>query len=412
MFLCQLRARRQIALKLRSQAAAESYATLFDVESFPHGDTLAYLCKKLSVSEVADVPAIMAEALIRRKVFERSRLLGEYYRIAIDGTGTFRFKHRHCDECLTTTHKNGVTHYYHNVLEAKLVTPDGFAISLMTEFIENKKAHITLGADSKAKQDCELKAFYRLAARLKDRFKRLQICLLLDALYANRPVFEICRANGWTFLITLKDDQFKSINDEFGRLLTLHPENSHTRRFKDPQTHTKDITQSFSWMNDLMYVDSQGKTSDYINVLECVEWKPAKDKDGKEVRLKTKFKWLTNLHVNKDNLVELSDEGGRRRWKIENEGINVQKNGGYELKHAYCREPNAFKIIYILMQIAHTIAQLMQRGSLLKKIFPRGPGSHGNLAFLLLEGLRSLRITPAFMNDIRRARVQIRFDTS
>jgi hypothetical protein len=64
------------------------------------------------------------------------------------------------------------------------------------------------------------------------------------------------------------------------------------------------------------------------------------------------------------------------------------------------------------MQIAHTIAQLIQRGSLLKKIFPHGPGSHGNLAFLLLEGLRSLRITPQFMNDITQSRVQIRFDTS
>ena len=38
----------------------------------------------------------------------------------------------------------------------------------MTEFIENKD----LSAD---KQDCELKAFYRLARRLKQRFPRLPV---------------------------------------------------------------------------------------------------------------------------------------------------------------------------------------------------------------------------------------------
>lgn len=413
MFLCQLRARRQIALKLRSQATAESFETLFDqAQLVPHGDTLAYLCAKLDVSQVAAIPPAMLETLIRKKVFEDSRLLGQYYRIAIDGTGTFRFKRRHCQWCLTTTHSNGETHYYHNVLEAKLVTPDGFAISLMTEFIENRAAHLTMGTDSKAKQDCELKAFHRLAARLKERFKRLKICLLLDALYANRPVFEACRSNDWTFLITLKDDQFKSVNDEFARLLALHPENSHTRKLKDKKTGKKEITQNYFWMNDLPILDTQGRGSTLINVLECNEFKDALDEKGNKVRIKTKFKWLTNLHVHKDALVELSDEGGRRRWKIENEGTNVQKNGGYGLKHAYCEDPNAFQIIYYLMQIAHTIAQLIQRGSLLKKIFPRGPGSHGNLAFLLLEGLRSLRITPCFMNDIATARVQIRFDTS
>jgi hypothetical protein len=411
MFLCQLRARRQIGLKLRSQAAAESFETLFEVESFPHGDTLAYLSSKLDVSEMAGIPADMAEGLIRKKVFEKSKLLGNYYRIAIDGTGTFRFKSRHCDECLTTTHRNGETHYYHNVLEAKLVTPEGFCISVMTEFIENKEAHITIGSDSKSKQDCELKAFHRLAEKLKKRFKRLPICLLLDALYANHPVFEVCRKNGWAFLITLKDEQFKTINDEFGRLLKLHPENQHTRKTKDEKTKKKDITQNFTWMNDLMYIDVDQQTN-YVNVIECNEFKPGKDKQGNEVRLKTKFKWLSNLHVTKNNLIDLSNNGGRQRWKIENEGINVQKNGGYGLKHAYCREPNAFKIIYVLMQIAHTIAQLIQRGSLLKKFFPRGPGSHGNLAFLLLEGLRSLRITPQFMDAINASRVQIRFDTS
>ena len=81
--------------------------------------------------------------------------------------------------------------YNHPVLEAKLVTPIGFAslsvhtVSPMTEFIENPGEN--------PKQDCELKAFYRLAKRLKRRFPRLPIYLLLDGLFAGGPTFSICR---------------------------------------------------------------------------------------------------------------------------------------------------------------------------------------------------------------------------
>lgn len=69
---------------------------------------------------------------------------------------------------MTVTH-NGKTTYYHPVLEAKLVLPNGFAFSILTEFIENPGKNPT-------KQDCELKAFYRLAERLKAEFPRLPVC--------------------------------------------------------------------------------------------------------------------------------------------------------------------------------------------------------------------------------------------
>jgi hypothetical protein len=42
------------------------------------------------------------------------------------------------------------------------------------------------------------------------------------------------------------------------------------------------------------------------------------------------------------------------RWKIENEGFNVQKRGGYELEHAYTNHPNSAKVFYFLLQIAAT----------------------------------------------------------
>lgn len=88
----------------------------------------------------------MIETLIRKKVLDRYRLLDRYFTISIDGTGRLVFSERHCPYCLTCTH-NGKTTYYHPVLEAKLVTPNGFAFSIMTEFVENP-------GENPTKQDC------------------------------------------------------------------------------------------------------------------------------------------------------------------------------------------------------------------------------------------------------------------
>ena len=58
---------------------------------------------------------------------------------------------------------------------------------------------------------------------------------------------------------------------------------------------------------------------------------------------------------------------GRRRWKIENEGFNEQKNGTYNISHLCSRNDNALKIHYIFIQLAHIIRQLLEKGSLLLK---------------------------------------------
>jgi hypothetical protein len=160
--------------------------------------------------------------------------------IAIDGTGVLSFEKRHCPHCLTQT-RDGVTRYYHPVLEAKLVTRAGLVLSLMTEFIEN----VDPGAN---KQDCELKAFYRLAVRLKRRFPRLPISVSADSLYAKGPVFALCQRFGWRFMLVLKEG-IPFLSREFEALRPLQPENR-LRYRPDRQ-----VSQDFCWVNDTDYQD-------------------------------------------------------------------------------------------------------------------------------------------------------------
>lgn len=68
------------------------------------------------------------------------------------------------------------------------------------------------------KQDCETKAFFRLAERIKKRFRHLPILLLADSLYESNPVMELCREYKWEFLIRYKKGSVPSMAEEYEKI--------------------------------------------------------------------------------------------------------------------------------------------------------------------------------------------------
>ncbi|RUM46427.1 MAG: hypothetical protein DSY80_02215 [Desulfocapsa sp.] len=394
MFVFRLGSRRQIKHVLGgNKKSEEKFRALFDILKVPHGDTLNYAFKKIPVESVQEVVSWMVNRLIRNKVLDRWRFFG-YFLITIDGSGRITYDERHCEHCLRKKLNNGKTLYYHPVLEAKLVTPNGFAFSMMTEFIENPE-DLAKGD----KQDCETKAFKRLTKRLKKRFSRLSLCLLLDGLFADGPSMKICEDNNWKYFIVLQEGDLINIHRSFEVAWGASKQNA-KRVFHGKNS---EIEQNYRWENKIKYTDTQQNVH-YPNILECIEKKPAKQE--------SKHLWLTNFSINFKNIDTLANGGGRLRWKAENEGFNVQKNGGYNMEHAYSHDPNASKVFYLLLQIAHIIFQLMEKGSLFRKSFPKGVGSQKNIAFRLLEAWRNLRISPDEFCRFYKGRYQIRFDTS
>jgi len=395
LYIFRLGSRREANNKLRGNGpSATKFEAWFGVQDAPHGDTLNYVFQKIAVNELQEVVCCLAGRLIRKKFLSKYRLLGMYYLVVIDGTGVLSFRQRHCPHCLTQRLSNGEIRYYHPVLEAKLVTENGFAISMMTEFIENADLH----GD---KQDCELKAFYRLTKRLKARFPRLPICLLLDGLYAGGPTFQICQDYNWQFLIVLQDGDLSNVHRSFEYVMHHLPHNhKQVCLGKEGQ-----INQSYRWASDIEYRDTKTYLHN-LNVLECREHTSPKQEKP------TKYLWLTNFTLTSYNVDKLANQGGRMRWKIENEGFNVQKNGGFNLQHPFSHDENASKVFYLLLQIAHLIVQLIEKGSLLRQFFPKGWGSSKNLAFLLLETWRNLRLPIDNLCSFYYGRYQIRFDSS
>lgn len=403
LFVCHLGSRRGLNDRLRGNGpAAAKFAAWFGVASIPHGDTLNYSFQRLAVAEVQEVVCRSVEILVRKKVLARYRLLGLYYLVAIDGTGVLTFRERHCPHCLTKTFQNGATLYYHPVLEAKLVTANGFAFSLMTEFIENAE----LSAD---KQDCELKAFYRLSKRLKARFPRLPICLLLDGLYAGGPTFQVCHDHDWKYLVVLREEDLPNLQRSFAAVIPHLPDQPKQVELTkiNSKQRTERVLQAYRWAEGLRYTDSQ-KRVHALNLIECQETRT--DTRGQVTMLR--YKWITNFSLTSRNVDRLANQGGRLRWKIENEGFNVQKNSDLNLEHPYSQDPTARKVFYLLLQLAHLIFQLVQKGSLLRQMFPNSLRTAKNLAFRLLEAWRNLSLSASDFLALAEGRFQIRLDTS
>lgn len=344
----------------------------------PAGDTLAYLCERLSPAALSELRAQMARDLIRSRALDGQRIYGRRWAIALDGTGHLGFSRPHCPHCLEAT-SGGRTRFYHNTLEAKLITPSGLALSVGTEFIEN-------GSPGATKQDCELAAFYRLAPRLQRDFPQLPLVLVADSLYACAPVFEICRSYGWRYIFTLKEGRIPTLFSEFEQLKGLDGKN--TMRVKG-----EEAVQEFRWVGDLEHAGHR------LAVLQCVETK-------KRTGQTTRFVWVTNIEVNRSNYLSVA-KGGRLRWTIENQGFNTQKNGGYGLEHAFCSDNNAAKNFYLLLQIAHMINQLMEKGSLLRSAL-KTFGSIRNLARFLLEAFRTCLVGPDYLEAELAVGYQIR----
>lgn len=381
-------ARRGIKYKLNTPAFVANMLTVLQ-QKYPkdifadamfHGDTLNYALKGVSPLEISGLRTLVIRSLLRKRCLEDFRLRGQYYPVAVDGTGALVFRDKHCDHCLRKT-SNGQTIYYHPVVEAKLVLRNGLALSVGTEFPENENPDVK-------KQDCELKAFYRLTKTLKKDFPQTRLCLLLDGLFAGAPVLKLCERNRWAYIITLKEGSLPAVVRDYEALLTLTPENVRV-------VESEGCRQTYRWINDVDFGDRT------VNVFECHE----ETAEGSR-----HFVWLTSFRIDAANVEELSGQGGRQRWKIENEGFNTQKNGGYGLEHAFSEHNVAQKNFYLLMQIGHIFNQLMEKGNLLRERIRATMGSLKVFSQRLWAVLTETVIDEARLRTILGTRIQIRFE--
>lgn len=386
--VCGVESMRQMNEKFNEETCIETLAFLAGdrgLGELPDFTTLNNYLERLSPDCLSDLRGKMVRGLIRSKVFLKNRLLGKYWPVVLDGTGLFHFREKHCDNCLvkTTTDKDGKKHksYYHTVVEAKIILSDSIVISLGSEFIENESEDVE-------KQDCENAAAKRLLERIKRQYPRLEICVLGDGLYGVEPLMEQCSGYGWKYLFNLKEGTQRNI----------------TKDYRDLDGDLVHITKNIcaengtgAFYNGVEKITGKAQT---FNVFEY-----SYEKVGKEGAERISFLWVTNIEIKEGNLEKLI-LAGRKRWKIENEGFNNQKNGIYKIEHLNSRDTNAMKCHYLLTQAADILMQLYLACNKLVKAIGQ---SIKNTSSRLLESFRRDPITDEDVSHITR-RTAIRLE--
>jgi hypothetical protein len=407
LFLCKLSSRRQLDYQFNTDGPAVlgnlNRLAGTAQSSRPVNQTLEYFLERIGSAPIARLRQRMVQRLIRMKALDAARLQGRFV-VLIDGSGYLVFGSKHCDHCLRQRH-GATTLYMHQVLEAKVLGPAQTVVSIATEFIDNRDAQgVPPGASQEqVKQDCELKALRRLAKTLRGDLPQVRICLSGDGLYACGEGFQVAKDYRCDYIYVFQPGRLPALWQDFQGLLRFCPDQR--REWTTPQG----ARQVYRWVNGLRYTDSAGRLWT-VNALECTET----DRDGKT----TVWSWLTSLEVKHETVVEVATQGGRGRWREENEGFNTQKNSGLNLEHAYSH--TCWAAYYFLLQIAHLLLQLVEKGSLLRQLAQaQGKrtaldlyGSLKNMAQRLLESLRYWPWPEQVFDRAAAGRIQIRLDSS
>jgi len=378
MFVYQMTSRREANREMSLPQFWENLQLLFpELDSWPHQDTLARLLARIAVNQIQESLLALIQQLIRNKKFSRY-LISHCYPLAIDGTQKLQRNWPWSEQCLErqvqTKQEDGTVElhpqYYVYVLEAKLAFANGITIPLLSEFLDYGE-----GDQQRSKQDCELNAFYRLAQRVKEYFSRLPVLVLLDGLYANGPVLELCRHYHWHFMIVLQDDSLPSVWEEFHGLEQLERQNHLERNWGNRK-------QRFRWVNGIEYrYGEQGRKKLLLHVVVCEEsWEEIAAISPAVVSRTARHAWISNVPLNRDNVHERCNLGARHRWAIE-EGILVEKHQGYQYEHNFSYNWEAMRGYHFLMQIAHLLNALVQNSARLVRLV-RSRGLRGLLQFL------------------------------
>ena len=312
-------------------------------EYLPHHVTENEYLERLNPTELQETIQDMVYDLIRRKSFDEAKFMNKWT-VIIDGTQLYSGEIKINDKCLERHYNRGTeqetVNYHVDVLEAKIYFGSRLVCSMCSEFIENNgedAENYKNMSEELRKQDCEIKAFKRLAEKLKKAFPRLPILLLMDSLYAAKPVMDICKENKWDYIIRFKDGSIPYIAKEYEDI----PE--------------KESVGNAEYINEIDYEGHK------VNLLKYREETIEKG----EAKTMT-FQWITNIEITQKNALKIA-RTGRLRWKIENDGFNRQKNWQGDITHACSWDEWALKNHYLMQQISDFMKQLYEH-YILRKI--------------------------------------------
>jgi hypothetical protein len=329
---------------------------LFGVERLPSDNHIRAHLDGVDPQLLRPVFQQTSEFLIKEKVLEKFRSVGNTLLVALDGTGYFGSESIHCDQCNVAHHKDGRTVYSHSVVLAAVVAPKlRHVIPLQPEFIRPQ--------DGTDKQDCEQRAARRWLAEVAPRYSDLDVTLLGDAIYATQPVIQEVLDAEMGYLFTAKEDSQRYLFQEIASLEKLGEVHALERKRWTGRQHR---IWRYRWANGVRLRNSDDSLN--VNWAELT----ISDEDGNT----TFHTACIGSHlVSEENIEELV-QAARTRWKIENENINTLKTKGYHFEHNFGHGKlflaQTLLSLNLIAFLFHTVLELLDRRcALIRGTLPR-----------------------------------------
>jgi len=309
------------------------------LEAVAHNDTLACYLERIDPENIQDIYHALIKKLLRNKEFKR---LAGRLTVLVDGSGKGSKDWNYSNKALHSNRQTGEI-WLTYVMDAVLVLENGMVLPLCTEFLEN------LGG-AFDKQDCELKAWGRMAPKIH-RLVGSGATVILDGLYATGPVIMQCRRFHWDYIITLKDGSMRSFAEDAHGIMKLESLNKISAEMDGRQ-------QVVTWANEVEFKMSQNNTYINLHVVRMEEsWTEGHPVTGKMPERKmTTYQWISSIPLNKRNAHGICLLG-RKRWLIEN-NFKTEKIG-YGFEHYFSLDWDVNKAYHYFMNFGHFINVLL-----------------------------------------------------
>lgn len=328
--------------RLQDKIQKNNLTTVFGVRDIPKDTQMREVLDFVDVAQLDDIFSDFLHRLQRGKHLVNYQFLDGMYLISVDGSEYFSSQNIHCLHCLVTQSK-GIKRYHHQILQSVIVHPDmRQVIPLSPEQISNR--------DGTKKQDCEINAGKRVLHKIRKAYPKLKITITGDDLYSKQPFIDELKKANMSFILVAKPTDHKVLFEWVSELTQLGDGNSLELCDEKGRRHY------YQWINQVPLNGT--KDADLVNFFQY----RIVSKNGK---INYKNSWVTDIHVDKNNVITLV-KGGRARWKIENETFNTLKNQGYHIEHNFGHgQHNLSMIFFVLNLLAFYVHQILQLTDLL-----------------------------------------------
>lgn len=331
---------------MQTKTGRSNAKSLFGIENIPSDNHIRDILDGIKVDELQPIFDKFHTILEEKGTLKEYEYFDNTLLILLDGTYYHSSKKIHCEHCQTREKEdkkgNKTIEYYHSAVTPIIAHPKmKEVLSLLPELISNK--------DGEEKQDCEIKASKRWLEKEHSISKNHKLTILGDDLYCKTSVIKDIRAKGSNYIFVCKPTSHKKMYEQIEYIEKLGEVDSKVVVGRNSKTRKKEIF-SYQYLNE---VDLTGdKNSIKVN------WCSVEVKDNKE-KIIYSGAFATDYIIHDEN-VEKIIEGGRCRWKVENENNNTLKTGGYNLEHNFGHGKEGLSeflfTLNILSFLVHTIS--------------------------------------------------------